>query len=36
MQILVFIIIIQFVIICWLAYPRIRQHIENSREGGWH
>lgn len=31
MQILVMIIIIQFVIICWLAYPRIRQHFEDRR-----
>lgn len=31
MQILVMIIIIQFVIICWLAWPRIKQRIEDSR-----
>lgn len=33
MQILITVIIIQFVIICWLAYPRIRQHMENNN---WH
>lgn len=31
MQILVMIIIIQFVLICWLAWPRIKQHIDNNR-----
>lgn len=31
MQILVMVIIIQFVIICWLAWPRIKQHIDNNR-----
>jgi len=31
MQLLITIIIIQFVVICWLAYPRIKQHIENNR-----
>lgn len=36
MQILVMVIIIQFVIICWLAWPRIKQHIDNNRDGGWH
>lgn len=35
MQILVLIIIVQFILICWLAYPRIRQHIED-RQSGWH
>jgi hypothetical protein len=33
MQILVFVIIIQFVIICWLAWPRIKQYMENNH---WH
>lgn len=31
MQILVLIIIIQLIIICWLAWPRIKQHIDNNR-----
>jgi hypothetical protein len=31
MQILVLVIIIQFVLICWLAWPRIKQHIDNNR-----
>ncbi len=31
MQILVMVIIIQFVLICWLAWPRIKQHIDNNR-----
>jgi len=31
MQILVMIVIVQFVIICWLAWPRIKQHIDNNR-----
>lgn len=33
MQVLVLVIIIQFILICWLAYPRIRQHIDNKRHG---
>jgi hypothetical protein len=35
MQILVIVIVIQFIIICWLAWPRIKQLIDNNREGGW-
>jgi hypothetical protein len=31
MQILVMVIIVQFVLICWLAWPRIKQHIDNNR-----
>jgi uncharacterized membrane protein len=31
MQILITVIIVQFIIICWLAYPRIKQHIDNNR-----
>lgn len=31
MQILITVIIIQFAVIIWLAWPRIKQHIDNNR-----
>lgn len=34
MQILIMVIVIQFIIICWLAYPRIKQHLEEHRYDG--
>jgi hypothetical protein len=36
MQLLIVVIIIQFILICWLAWPRIKQNIDNNRQGGWH
>jgi hypothetical protein len=33
MQLLLTIIIVQFIIIVWLAWPRIQQHIDNNKQG---